>query len=163
MSPYLIIVTLTERGTDQNGNSIAKHTITTVNQVGEHLSVSTTNRRQQIGTSANRDDWATSYIQETFGDDWHLSHVVGSLPAGAKDFDFGDGRPKMSLVYLQKKPEPEREPQKQWGWHSEGNRVFVLDEEGYTVFEVVAPGNNCRVTIAKQVVSEHNLIARGGL
>lgn len=43
-----------------------------------------------------------------------------------------------------------------WSYHTEGRRCFVLDEEGYTVCEILVPGNNDPVPVARQIVRDHN-------
>lgn len=43
-----------------------------------------------------------------------------------------------------------------WHYHCEGTRCFIVTAEGYTVCEIIAPGNNDPVHIARQIVREHN-------
>lgn len=43
-----------------------------------------------------------------------------------------------------------------WAWHSEGLRAFILEDDGSTVCELICPGQNNRIEVARQIVHEHN-------
>lgn len=43
-----------------------------------------------------------------------------------------------------------------WSYHTEGRRCFIVTAEGYTVCEIIVPGNNDPVPVARRIVSEHN-------
>lgn len=50
-----------------------------------------------------------------------------------------------------------------WHYHTEGRRCFIVTANGDTVCEVIVPGDNDPVPVARKIAREHNdVLARAG-